>query len=322
MANRWLFGALAVVAAGCANGTGDGLGSASEAISDNSSGTARFSRNTIVYQSLRGATDDIYAINANGGRPFRVTSDAAVEASPFLSPDRSHVAFSSNRDGNNEIYVSDTQGENVLRLTNNTTLDFHPVFSHDGNRVFFQRQTGGLFDIWVMDADGANQHRVTFLPLNEVGAQLSPDDQRMAFMGNNGGNQDVWVANADGTGIVNITQGTCTNATVGQTPCVLARDQQPYWTPDGQIVFVSDRSGFNEIWVSNADGSAPRQVTNLHANSGLPSVSHNGEQVAFVSNAHNTASGVRSVYVVNFDGSDARRLTFDPSDELTPRFAY
>lgn len=37
----------------------------------------------------------------------------------------------------------------------------------------------------------------------------------------------------------------------------------PYWSPDGsRIVFVSDRSGADEIWVINADGSGLLRLTN------------------------------------------------------------
>jgi imidazolonepropionase-like amidohydrolase/Tol biopolymer transport system component len=39
-------------------------------------------------------------------------------------------------------------------------------------------------------------------------------------------------------------------------------DSQPRFSPDGkQIVYVSDRSGAQNVWVSNADGSGTRQLT-------------------------------------------------------------
>jgi len=315
---------LVAVGAGCANTSGDGS-ALSSLTSEARGGFAGPSvgRETIVYQSLRDGNDDVFAINSDGTNDRRLTTTPASDAAPFLSANRKGLTFASSRDGNNEIYVSNTRGEDALRLTNNTVNDFHPVFFHNSDRILFQRQTAGTFDLWVMDADGANAQRVTTLPANEIGGVLNADDSRIAFGGNNGGNQDIWVANVDGTSPVNITLGTCTLATAGQSPCVLARDNQPNWTPDGsQIVFQSDRSGFSEIWVMNADGSSPRQVTSLQANSLLPSVSHNGLEVAFVSNAHNTASPLKQVYVVGLDGSNAHRVTFNTGDDLSPQFAY
>ena len=39
-------------------------------------------------------------------------------------------------------------------------------------------------------------------------------------------------------------------------------DQQPRYSPDGsQIVFVSDRSGAKNVWITNADGTKPHAVT-------------------------------------------------------------
>ena len=42
----------------------------------------------------------------------------------------------------------------------------------------------------------------------------------------------------------------------------MAFDMQPRWSPDGkQIVFVSDRDGSDDVWLIDASGKNPRQVT-------------------------------------------------------------
>src|ERR1044071_4155948 len=51
--------------------------------------------------------------------------------------------------------------------------------------------------------------------------------------------------------------GKATRITSGQ-----AFDAQPHYSPDGkQIVFVSDRSQVDNLWIANADGTNPRQLT-------------------------------------------------------------
>src|SRR4051812_33271556 len=54
-----------------------------------------------------------------------------------------------------------------------------------------------------------------------------------------------------------ITGGTATRITSGQ-----AFDAMPSFSPDGkQVAFVSDRSGAPNLWVANADGTQPRQLS-------------------------------------------------------------
>src|SRR5579862_6489635 len=51
--------------------------------------------------------------------------------------------------------------------------------------------------------------------------------------------------------------GKATRITSGQ-----AFDAQPHYSPDGKsIVFVSDRSQVDNLWIANADGTNPRQLT-------------------------------------------------------------
>lgn len=59
-----------------------------------------------------------------------------------------------------------------------------------------------------------------------------------------------------------ITGGKATRITSGQS-----YDAQPRYSPDGsQIVFISDRSGGENVWVANADGSEPKMISKGETN--------------------------------------------------------
>jgi Tol biopolymer transport system component len=94
----------------------------------------------------------------------------------------------------------------------------------------------------------------------------------------------------------------------------------PAWSPvDNQIVFVSNDSADDEIWVINHDGSNPRQLTASNTDynaqeigkdnflpevNGHPSWSPDGSQIVFWSNR----TGTRQIWIMNADGTDQRLL--------------
>jgi Tol biopolymer transport system component len=103
------------------------------------------------------------------------------------------------------------------------------------------------------------------------------------------GGRTAGIYRTDGGGSVNLTPGS--NGSVGR------------WSPDrSKIAFQSSRNGASEIFVMNANGSAP---TRLHAGRS-PFWSPDGGRIAFVDHGLET---------MNSDGTDVQRLTGDASDE-------
>ena len=283
----------------------------------------RLGTNEIVFSSFRfdtalgEANDDIYVTDVDGSNERRLTTAAGQDGSAMVSPDRRTIVFASERTGQMQLWAMDVDGSDQRRLLASSSFDFHPAWSHDGSRILFQRlsPTTG-FDLWILDLATGVQSRLTSLPRNEVGAFFSPDDSTVVFGGNNGG-QDVWVVPAAGGVPVALTSGACIT---GTDPCVPAFDGQPSWTPDGRILFMSDRTGGIGIWTMAADGTDPRLVIDLgDASAGMPYMSANGQRIAFTSNVHDL-EGDRNVHTVRSDGRQLRRLA-SAGDDLAPTFA-
>lgn len=93
-------------------------------------------------------------------------------------------------------------------------------------------------------------------------------------------------------------------------------EYDPVWSPDGQsIVFVSNHTGNDEIWMMNQDGGNQRQLTyNDWPWDKHPSFSPDGKQIVFYSNR----SGNRQVWVMNSDGSNQVNLSNNDADEWEP----
>ena len=84
----------------------------------------------------------------------------------------------------------------------------------------------------------------------------------------------------------------------------------PSPAPDefGKIAYASDIDGDFDIWLVNADGSNPRQLTENTVMDGSPAWSPDGSRIVFVSNR----DGNNEIYSMKADGSEVRRLTNTP----------
>jgi Tol biopolymer transport system component len=73
-----------------------------------------------------------------------------------------------------------------------------------------------------------------------------------------------------------------------------------------RIAFESDRSGTSEIWVANADGSDPIQLTRFGGpDCNFPAWSPDGQRITF----HSNPAGQKGVYIVDAEGGEPKRLT-------------
>jgi len=87
----------------------------------------------------------------------------------------------------------------------------------------------------------------------------------------------------------------------------------------GQIAFVSDRDGNDEIYVINADGSSPTRLTNNAATDFEPAWSPNAQKIAFTSQRDD--AHYYEIYVMEADGSHPTRLTNNPGENLAPAWS-
>jgi Tol biopolymer transport system component/DNA-binding winged helix-turn-helix (wHTH) protein len=96
--------------------------------------------------------------------------------------------------------------------------------------------------------------------------------------------------------------------------------QNAAYSPDGKrIVFESTRSGSQEIWVCNIDGSDPLQLTSFGgALTGTPRWSPDGQRIVFDSRA----SGQAELYVVSSGGGKPQLLRTTPGGASVPYWSH
>jgi Tol biopolymer transport system component/DNA-binding winged helix-turn-helix (wHTH) protein len=96
-------------------------------------------------------------------------------------------------------------------------------------------------------------------------------------------------------------------------------EHNPDFSADGtRITFTSTRSGTEEIWVANADGSEATQMTSVGGpNTSNSRWSRDGRTILF----NSRRSGSADLYLLDVATRSVQRLTDDPSDEYEPRWS-
>lgn len=76
------------------------------------------------------------------------------------------------------------------------------------------------------------------------------------------------------------------------------------WTPEGQIIYVSQASEAGEIWIINPDGAGRKHLTFDAVNKAWPAVTPDGRYIVYIANDR----GVLSIWRMNIDGTNPKQL--------------
>ena len=222
----------------------------------------------ITFTSDRHGNAEIYIMNSDGTNPTRMTNHPNQDLEPQFSPDGSSIVFWSDQDavsiGNFDIYLLEVSTSTVTRLTDvrstsNTTQNRSPVFSPDGSKIAFESFRNSNYDIYIMDHDGSNEQQLTTHSASDQTPAFSPDGQSIVFASARDLNFEIYTVRIDGSGLTRITT----------TPDFEAN---PSFNWDGtRIIYEAwiDMSD-NEIFIMNADGSGPVNMTNHPADDYCP----------------------------------------------------
>ena len=114
-------------------------------------------------------------------------------------------------------------------------------------------------------------------------------------------------------------------AAAALTSVTQVRDSYPSPSPDGrQLIFTSNRSGSQAIWISGADGKNPRLLFDggrLGMDPATPVWSPDGTRISFAMKpAGSTDENESEIYVMRADGRGVQRLTNAPGDDSHPHW--
>jgi Tol biopolymer transport system component len=253
----------------------------------------------IAFQSSRSGSYDILLMDADGSNQRFLVQDPADNRRPAWSPDGQWIVFDSDRSGLRNIWAIDINGENLVQLTDTSSNDTFASWSPDGGQVAYYAYESGQLDLWVITlgdvlvgGEMPVPHRLTSGLADERNNQCtfachtadwSPDGEHLVFTGDN--HSRVWVVDRNGQ-----------NARVvdGGQP----HEHFPRWTPDGRILFLSERvtslrEPVNDIRVMNVDGSNVITLFEAVPHGGPLEFQPDGDWVIY----HSPRSGNFDIYV-------------------------
>ena len=261
----------------------------------------------LIFQSKHDgmACDQIFVMNADGTGLHRVSSGAGRTTCSYFFPDGKRILYASTHLASPdcppppdyskgymwklypsyEIFSALPDGSDVRRLTDNPGYDAEATFAPDGSRIIFTSLRDGDLDLYTMKPDGTDVRRVTREMGYDGGAFFSRDGKRI-----------VWRASRPKT--------------------------------DEEVAAYREllkestiRPMTLEIFVADADGSNPRQVTRNGAANFGPYFLPDGRRIIYASNVADPKGRNFDLWIVNDDGAGLEQVTFNPTFDGFPMFS-
>jgi len=184
-----------------------------------------------------------------------------------------------------DIFMADLDGKIVKQLTHSNGYDAEGTLSPDGKKMIYTSTKDGDIDLYIMDLETGSEKRITNTLGYDGGAWFSPDGTKL-----------IWRASRPRT-----------DAEVKEYKDLLAEN----------LVAPTNM----EVWVANADGSNPRQVTSYGQANWAPAYMPDSKRIIFASNHEYKRGFPFNLYTINEDGSNLQKISRDKGFDAFPMFS-
>lgn len=272
-----------------------------------------------VARKAQAGPNAIFRLSLDTGemQPLTFPSDrSGGDFTPAISADGHHLAFAHQFPAPQaDLYVVALTGAKAAvgeprRLATGGDIGGGLAWSSDNRRLIFASK-GGL---WAVGLDGTAPEPVPLPGYNPGLPAISSKGDRLAFV-ESSEDLDIW--RVDGPARIHGRAGDAADPPARLISSTLP-DTNPQYSPDGsRIAFTSTRSGTQQIWVCDSDGSNPAQLTNFE-NAATPRWSPDGRYITFDS----PSSGSFDIYVISAQGGLVRRITSKSSADYMASWSH
>jgi len=265
---------------------------------------------TIVYATDdanvlgRGHRSELWTVSVATGEKRRIFEGDAVQ--PSWSPNGLRIAYwrtFGERQAQRHIWTIPAAGGTAVPVTSDTAVNWNPVWSPDGRFLFFSSVRGGPMNLWQVPID--ERTGATLGPPQTLSAPSSS----AALMSVSADGHSVGYTSFTSNQTIQRVAFDPTTGSIRGEPVTILGGSRPFQfpspSPDGLWLAFNGLPPQVEIFVSRADGTGIRQLTNDHARNRFPTWSPDGSRIAFMS----SRDGKTQIWSIKPDGSGLRRLT-------------
>jgi len=284
---------------------------------DNAEAYFSFDGKYLIFQKTNPAEgipcDQIYLgkIPENANEPFLpklVSNGLGRTTCAFFYPDGKHILFASTHESSKDcppvpdrskygnkyiwavyesfdIYKADTSGKIIRRLTHQKGYDAEANISPRGDKILFTSLRNGDLDLYTMDLNGKHVKQITHTLGYDGGAWFSPDGKKI-----------IWRA---------------------------SRPKTPEEIKDYKDLLKENLVAPTkmEVWMANADGSNPVQLTNIGQANWAPNFLPSGDKFIFCSNHEYKRGFPFNMYVADMNGGLPEKISRDKGFDAFPMFS-
>jgi TolB protein len=223
-----------------------------------------------------------------------------------------HIYFTSNRSGSKEIWGMDGDGGNQRQITRFNNITKFPSLVPDGTKVAFTSWAKGRPAIFVFSVDPVRDLRFYNQGASvNTTPSFTPDGKQIVYASSAGTERccRIFIANLDGSGYRPISSSS-------------AIEVEPKVNPKtgNDIVFVSGRSGPQQIYRMNMDGADVERLTPGNGEASNPSWHPNGQKIAFAW-TQGYATGAFNIFIMDVTSRDYVQLTHGEGKNENPTWS-
>ena len=243
-------------------------------------------------------------------RARQITASYNLDLVP--SPDGQKAVLIKIIGGREQLFTMAMDGSGETQITRDDADHEDPVWSPDGRKIAFVLVKGGKKVVTLINPDGGGAEPVTPPNHSAIHPSFTPDGRAILYCTDD----DLRPPAKNESQIYSIDLATRRVRTVISGGV----NTFPVMSPDGTKIayrkIIGDMN--SEVFVANADGADPKNLTNHWTFEGWPSWSPDGRTIAFAGNRGNAGY---QIFLMNADGSNVRLLAATEGRGTSPKWA-